>query len=148
MQLLDEKYYLEKNMNGIINEPENKIIRLKSELKTVYNDVDSVDSKILNMKREKAKIDSKIAEKIKANKDLKERVQKMAANAVEDNERIKIIMINKENCDEEKEKLDLRVSETMHEVELATKEEKNLEIEAEKSQFETRELEKKLSDEK
>ena len=50
MQLLDEKYYLEKNMNGIINEPENKIIRLKSELKTVYNDVDSVDSKILNMK--------------------------------------------------------------------------------------------------
>ena len=55
----------------------------------------------------------------------------MAANVVEDNEKIKIIMINKENCDEEKEKLDLRVSETMHEVELAKKEEKNLEIEAE-----------------
>lgn len=50
MHLLDEKYYFEKKMKDIVNEPENHIIRLKSELKTVYNDVDSVESKILAMK--------------------------------------------------------------------------------------------------
>lgn len=55
----------------------------------------------------------------------------MAIGAVENQSRLRNLQISKESVDEESKKLDLRVSETINEVDYADKELKEAEIEAE-----------------